>query len=156
MLRERVLMTPKGYRKLEEELIRLRTVKRAEVAAQIREAVDEGGELEENAAYDLAKAEQSFLEGRILGIEETLARADIVDPLGSSTVVGIGSTVEVQMDAGLPEQFTIVGKREADAKQRMISYESPLGGAVLERRAGETFEVVTPDGRMSVTLLRIL
>jgi transcription elongation factor GreA len=148
-------MTPQGYLRLEKELNMLRLVRRKEVARRIHEAIEEGGELEENVAYELAKIEQSFLEGRICEITDTLARAKIVDPGNASGFVRIGGTVVIQIDDCLQETYTIVGRGEIDLRQRRISYESPLGSALIDRKAGDEIRVKTPSGILHVKVLKV-
>ncbi len=148
-------MTPEGHRKLEQELEYLRTVRRSEVAWRIHEAIEEGGELEENAAYDVAKTEQAFLEGRIQEIVEKLTRASIVDPNGSSDVIKIGSSVVIGQIDQSPETYMIVGSTEADPRLGRISWESPLGQALLNHQSGDEIEYEAPDGLFRYKIINI-
>ncbi|MFX0145812.1 MAG: GreA/GreB family elongation factor [Candidatus Hodarchaeota archaeon] len=148
-------ITPTGLAKLENELSYLRTVRRRQVADRIHDALEEIGDLDDNAAYEAAKLEQSFIEGRIKEIERTLARARLIDVIGPSDVTHIGSKVVVQEDNGEPEDFMIVGYSEANSRVGLISYESPLGQALLGRRAGEEILVDAPAGILHFRILRV-
>jgi transcription elongation factor GreA len=149
-----VYVTADGLRKLEEELEHLRTVKRAEVAQRLHEAMEDG-ELIENAEYEAAKNEQAFVEGRILELEHMLAQAKIIEPGKSKDFVRIGSTVVVQEDGNKPETYTIVGAAEANPKQGLISNESPLGQALLDHRIGDEVEVHAPAGVLHFRVVKI-
>jgi transcription elongation factor GreA len=149
-----VYVTAEGQKKLEEELEHLRTVKRAEVAQRLHEAM-EGGELIENAEYEAAKNEQAFVEGRILELEHMLAQAKIIEPGQSTETVRIGSTVVVSESGGPPETYTIVGAAEADPKQGLISNESPLGQALLDHREGDEVQVHAPAGMLHFRVVKI-
>jgi transcription elongation factor GreA len=148
-------LTPTGLAKLENELSYLRTVKRRQVADRIHEALEELGDLDDNAAYESAKLEQSFIEGRIREIESTLARARVIDAIGPPDVTHIGSKVVVQEENREPEDFMIVGYSEANSRAGLISYESPLGQALLGCRAGEEVTVHAPAGILRFRILSI-
>jgi transcription elongation factor GreA len=147
-------LTQEGYEKLNQELIHLCTVKRPEVAEHIRIA-KEDGDLSENAGYDAAKNEQSFVEGRILTLEAILKNAQIINNNGRSDKASIGSVVTVQEDGYEPETFQIVGSAEANPGEGRISNESPLGKVLLGKRLGATVEVNAPRGVSTFTLLDI-
>lgn len=148
-------MTPEGHRKLEQELDYLRTVRRNDVARKIHETIEEGGELDENAAYEVVKTEQAFLEGRIQEIIDKLARASIVATHGTSNVIKIGSTVIIQQRDQSPETYMIVGSTEADPRRGKISWESPLGQALLNHQPGDEIEYKAPEGTFRYKILRI-
>jgi len=150
-----IYMTPKGLKKLEEELEHLRSVKRREIAQRLHEATGEGGELEENAAYEVAKMEQAFLEGRIMEIEVRLARALLIEPSGPTDVAQISSTVVIQEDGCEPEVYMIVGAAEANPRENFISYESPLGQALLNHHAGDEVLVKAPAGERRVRIIKV-
>lgn len=148
-------LTEEGYKKLQEELDYLRTVKRQEVANRLHEAM-EGGELIENAEYEAAKNEQAFVEGRIQELEIILASARIIDESQSlPDVVQVGDTVTIQEEGGEPEVYTIVGAAEANPRQGKISNESPIGKAILNHRVGEVVTVEAPAGAYKVTIKKI-
>ncbi|GAP08399.1 MAG TPA: transcription elongation factor GreA [Anaerolinea thermolimosa] len=148
-------LTREGYAKLQEELEFLRTKKREEIAQRLHEAL-EGGELIENAEYEAAKNEQAFVEGRIKELEILLATARVIDEKPpSSGTVQVGSTVTIQEGDSEPEVYTIVGAAEADPTQGRISNESPLGRALLNKRAGDRAVVDAPQGSFEVTILKV-
>jgi transcription elongation factor GreA len=154
MAEEAIFLTLEGRRKLEEELEYLRTVRRAEVAERIRSAKDEG-DIMENAAYDYAKEEQAFVEGRIQALETTLRKATIIEG-GSTDVVGLGTRVTVVERGGdMPETYQIVGSVEADPANGRISNESPIGKALLGHRFGDEIAVSTPGGILHFQIVSI-
>jgi transcription elongation factor GreA len=147
-------LTKKGRKKLEDELQHLRQVKRQEVAHRLHEAMEDG-ELIENAEYEAAKNEQAFVEGRILEIEHILATALEIKRARSKDSVKIGSTVVVQEDGAANETYTIVGAAEASPKDGLISNESPLGRALLERKVGDRIQVDAPAGVLNFRVIKI-
>ncbi len=149
-------LTREGYTKLQEELEYLRTTKREEIANRLHEAM-EGGELIENAEYEIAKNEQAFVEGRIKELEVLLATARVIDevPHTSTGSIQVGSTVTIQEESLEPESYTIVGAAEANPVQGKISNESPLGKALLNRKAGERVQVEAPGGSFAVSILKV-
>ncbi|MCS7173296.1 MAG: transcription elongation factor GreA [Armatimonadetes bacterium] len=153
---EEIFLTPVGFRKLEEELEYLRTVRRREVAERIRQA-KEFGDLSENSEYEDAKNEQAFVEGRIRELEALLRNARVIAENGSNGTVEIGSRVRLrELGTGEEFEFQIVGSAEADPMQNRISHKSPVGQAVLGRRPGEVVEVQTPGGRAVYEIIQIL
>ncbi len=148
-------LTSDGHRKLQEELEQLRTVKRQEIAERLHEAM-EGGELIENAEYEAAKNEQAFVEGRIKELEILLATARVIDDASASSgSVQVGSKVTLQEEGVPDELFTIVGAAEADPKQGLISNESPLGKALIGKKAGDTVQIEAPGGSFVVKITKI-
>jgi transcription elongation factor GreA len=148
-------LTHEGFLKLQQELEILRTEKRNEVALRLHEAM-EGGELIENAEYEAAKNEQAFLEGRIKEVEMILASARVIDESSVVTdMVQVGSTVTIQEEGLEPETYTIVGAAEANPKEGLISNESPLGKALLNKKPGEAVQVDAPGGVFVVTILKV-
>ncbi len=154
MANEAIYLTPQGLAKLQEELEYLRTVKRQEVAERLHEAMEDG-ELIENAEYEAAKNEQAFIEGRILELEDMLSRAVVIETPKNGDVVQIGSTVVIQEDGRKPETYTIVGAAEANPKEGLISNESPLGQALLNKKVGDEVEVQAPSGAFKVRIVKI-
>ena len=153
-----VHLTREGHQKLENELNYLRAVRRSEVAERLRRALEEGGDLVENAEYDDAKNEQAFVEGRIQQLEIMLSRARIIEdkmPEGPADVVHLNSRVTVQEGKYDPETFHIVGPAEADPRRGRISDESPLGRALLGKRAGDSVTVKAPDGEFKYKILSV-
>lgn len=156
MADKNVVLTPDGVVKLEERLENLKTVRRKEVAAKIKEALA-FGDLSENAEYDEAKNEQAFIEGEILTIENTLRSAKVIDDEDISTdIINVGSTVKV-LDMEYNEEivYTIVGSTEADPGKNKISNESPIGKTLLGKTTNEVVEVSVPDGTIKFKILEI-
>jgi len=131
-------------------------VRRAEVAARLHQALEEGGELVENAEYEDAKNEQAFVEGEILRLETILSNAQIIERAGPKDIVGLGDKVKVQ-EKGRKETeiFHLVGAAEANPKEGRISNESPLGKALMGHRVGEKVTVRAPDGNIEFTIKAI-
>lgn len=149
-----VFMTEEGLRKLREELEHLVTAKRREIADKIHAAKEEG-DIMENSAYDEAKNEQAFLEGRIRTLEVMLKNAVIIHPDRNGDRITVGAYVTVRDGEGPPETFRIVGSAEADPRSGLISNESPVGKALLGRKLGETVEVTTPGGMLTFEILDV-
>ncbi len=155
MANNAVYVTKEGLVKLEEELEHLRNVRRQEVALRLREAMEDGDELIDNAEYEAAKNEQAFVEGRILELEHMLAQAEVIQHDKKSETVEIGSTVVIKEGNRKPETYRIVGIAEADPKEGLISNESPLGRALLDKRVGDSIEVEAPDGAIKFKIVKI-
>jgi transcription elongation factor GreA len=100
----------------------------------------------ENAAYEEAKDQQAFVEGRIRRLEDIVARAKIIESAEGTGLVGLGSEVTVSEDGADPEVYRLVGSAEADPSAGLISNESPLGRALIGKGVGETASIQTPDG----------
>ncbi len=149
-------LTREGYNKLQEELDFLRTVKREEIAQRLHEAMD-GGELIDNAEYEAAKNEQAFVEGRIKELDILLATARVIDEAEvSKDAVVVGSKVTIREEGSkTDEQYLIVGAAEANPVEGRISNESPLGKALLGRKAGDKVVVEAPDGSFTVVIRKV-
>ncbi len=142
-----VYLTPEGVARLRQELEE-KIARRPEMTERLRRAIQQG-DLAENADYITAKEEQGFLEGRIQQIEALLRRAVIIESDGPADEVRLGSRVTVVEDGGDgPEVFHLVGPAEADPGAGRVSYESPLGQALLGRRVGEAVSVRAPAGEI--------
>ena len=152
MAEEKVYLTQEGLKKLKEEHAHLVGDRRKEVAEKLQKARDLG-DISENAAYDTAREEQSFVEGRISELENILKRVKVVEETGAGEVA-IGSTVKVHLD-GKDQEFRVVGAHEADPTSGKISHESPLGQALLGRKIGEKVEVKAPLGKITYHILKI-
>jgi transcription elongation factor GreA len=141
------VMTYEGIRKLEEELEFLKTVKRKDITEKIKVALGYG-DLSENSEYDEAKNEQAFVEGRIIQLENMLRNASVIDENEiEKDVVSIGSIVKVKDHVFDEEvEFYIVGSAEVDPMENKISDESPVGSALVGKKAGAIIEVTVPDG----------
>ena len=143
---EEVFLTKEGLEELEKRLEYLKVEKRAEITERIK--VARGfGDLSENAEYDAAKNEQARIEGEILEIQEKIKHAKVFKA-GKKGTVSLGSKVEL-FDRTYNELcvYEIVGTTEADLENNRISNESPIGNALLGRKAGDVVEVAVPEGK---------
>lgn len=142
-----ILLTPDGHRRLQQELEELRTVKRREVADQLRQA-RALGDLRENFAYDDAKRQQAVLEGRIKDLQYIMDHAKVVErPDGATNVIHLGSSVKIfDLTNERERELTIVGSFEADPLQDRISVVSPVGKSLIGRSVGDEVDVETPKG----------
>lgn len=154
MSEQPVFLTKEGYKKLEEELDLLRTKRRAEVAERLHDAM-EGGELIENAEYESAKNEQAFVEGRILTLETMLSNAILIEESGPQDVIRVGSKVIIQEGNSPSEEYAIVGAAEANPKEGRISNQSPIGQALLGRKAGDEVRVNAPAGVITFRIVSV-
>lgn len=150
---KQVYLTSKGLAEAKAELEFLKKSKRVEIAERIHQA-REYGDLTENSEYDAALEEQSLVESRISELENILKGAKVISAQHSEDIVVIGSTVKIEMDEGIDE-FTIVGRVEADPAKKRISNESPLGSALVGAKKGEEVEVATPIVRYKCKVLEI-
>jgi transcription elongation factor GreA len=152
------LITKEGLEKIKEELNFLKEVKRKEVAERLKEAISYG-DLSENAEYEEAKNEQAFVEGRILELEEKIKYAKIIDERAKKgALVQLGSKVVIQnlsSKTKAEEEYTIVGSTEADPINHKISNVSPVGKALLDRRAGDIVKVTAPAGVMEYKISQV-
>lgn len=153
MSTDQTVLTPEGHQRAKQELSDLKNIKRKEIAGRIQDA-KELGDLSENAEYAEAKNEQSFVEGRIVELENLLKTAVVVDSPTDSTVVRVGSTVTVK-GKNQEATYTIVGSNEADPSAGKISNESPLGKAFIGKRTGDSTTVTTPAGETVYTVQNI-
>jgi transcription elongation factor GreA len=148
-------LTAGGAERLQAELENLQTVKRQDLAQRLRAAIQQG-DLSENAEYHAAKEEQAFLEGRIQELEHLLRNAIIIEEVsGIREAVDLGASITVQVDDDDPETYMLVGAKEADPRNGRISNESPIGSALLGKKAGEQVEVETPGGMIRIKILKI-
>jgi len=153
--RSPVYLTEEGIAKLKQELEELVNVRRPALAERLRKAIQQG-DLSENADYISAKEEQGFLEGRIQQLEAMLRNAEIIQPAGVSDKVLLGSRVTVvEEGAGEPELFQLVGPAEADPAAGKISYESPMGQALVGCKVGDQFKVDAPAGEIKFKVVSI-
>lgn len=151
---EKMPMLAEGYEKLSEELKRLKAER-----PQIVDAIEEArahGDLSENAEYHAAKERQGQVEASIADIEDKLSRAQIIDPkeLSGDKIV-FGATVTLLDEDDKPVKYQIVGQTEADASKGRISYNSPLGRALIGRKVDEEVEVSVPAGDRYYLVSRI-
>ena len=149
------ILTVEGKAELEQELDRLKNVTRKEVSEKIKEARS-FGDLSENAEYDAAKDEQAEVEARIQQIEHMLKYAKVVEDEGIDTVtVGKKVTIEYIDPAMGTKTYTIVGITEADPYKNRLSYESPIGAALMNHNVGDEISAVVPAGNVKLKILEI-
>ena len=158
MAPEETYLTTEGLRELEEEIEQLRSVRRQQVAGRIQDS-KEAGDLE-NAEYEEAKNEQAFVEGRIQELEQMIQNAVIIpdhsQASAKSDIIEIGSIVKVQtVETRKSATYTIVGSTEASPGDGRISNESPLGQALLGKKAGEVVEFKVPSGAQSIKVISV-
>ncbi|MBI2019255.1 transcription elongation factor GreA [Candidatus Daviesbacteria bacterium] len=146
-------LTEKGLIEVKAELEFLKKTRRIQIAETIHQA-REYGDLAENSEYDAALEEQAMVESRISELENIFKNAKVIESQPSQDFVVIGSTVKIEMDDGIDE-FTIVGRVEADPSKKRISNESPLGQALVGAKKGEEVEVTTPIIRYKCKVLEI-
>lgn len=151
---KKVNVSKEGYKKLEEELNYLVTVRRSEVAEQLKEARSYG-DLSENAEYDEAKNAQALLEARINELEMQISNAVIVEA-SNADEISIGSKVKIlDLETNEMEELEIVGSTESDPDNGKISDESPIGKAALKKKIGDVFEVQAPIGVLKFEVVEI-
>ena len=149
-------MTAKGFAKLTEELKHLKTIERPSIIKAIAEA-RALGDLSENAEYHSAREKQSFIEGRIIELEDKIARSEVIDISKlSGNVVKFGATVKlVDCDNEKESLYQIVGEYEADLDQGLLSISSPLSRALIGKKTDDVIEVVTPSGVREYQILEV-
>lgn len=153
---ERVPMTIGGYKRLEEELQRLKAEERPRIIAAISEARAHG-DLSENAEYHAAKEQQGLNEARVAELEDKIGRAEVIDTSKlSGDTIKFGATVSLEdEDTGDKVKYTIVGDLEGDLRNGKISISSPIARALIGKTKGETVEVTTPKGSRSFEVLKV-
>ena len=153
---DKVPMTDNSYNLLEEELKTLKSEDRPNVIKAIAEA-REHGDLSENAEYHAAKEQQSFIEGRILEIEDKLRRAEVINPsLIKSDKIIFGATIDLFDENSNSEiTFKIVGVDETNVEKGLISVSSPVARALMGKSVGDVAEVNTPGGKTVYEILKI-
>lgn len=149
-------MTKKGLDALRVELERLKKVERPKVIQDIAEARSHG-DLSENAEYDAAKDRQGFIEARIRDLEHKIANAQIIEASQlSAEKVTFGATVILlDLESKEKRQYTLVGQEESDLKNGKISVQSPVGRALVGRKAGDSVEVTTPARLIEYEILEV-
>ncbi len=156
MSMDRVPMTLEGYKKLEEELHRLKAVERPRIIQAIAEARAHG-DLSENAEYHAAKEAQGLNEARVAELEDKFSRAEVIDPSGlSGSSIKFGATVTlVDEDTDEKVKYKIVGDLEASVKDGKISISSPIARALIGKAKGDSVEVTTPKGSRAYEILKV-
>ena len=154
---EKEPLTINGFEKLKEELKDLKEIKRPKIVAAIAEARSHG-DLKENAEYHAAKEQQSLNEGRIQQIEDIIARANIIDvtKINNDGKIIFGSTVFLQnLDTDEKINYKIVGKDEADLKNKLIYFLSPIGRGLIGKMKKDTVEIKTPSGSKNFEIIDV-
>ncbi len=152
----KIPMTATGFNRLQEELKRLKTIDRPAIIRAIAEARDHG-DLSENAEYHAARERQGFIEGRVMELEDKIARAEVIDVSKlSGKVVKFGATVTLA-DEETDEKtvYQIVGEDEADIAKGRLSVTSPLARALIGKSIGESVEVSTPRGARAYEVVKV-
>ncbi len=151
-----IYITEEGFKQLQAELKELKEVERKKVATRLKEAI-KLGDLSENSEYQEARTEQSFLEGRILELEEKVKKAKIIkDHKKKSDKVELGTKVTIcKAGTKKEEEYTIVGSTEADPLAKKISNESPVGSALMGKKIKEEVSVKTPGGSVKYTIVKL-
>ncbi|MFL5365971.1 MAG: transcription elongation factor GreA [Myxococcales bacterium] len=157
MASDKIPMTREGAEAIKREIKHLKSVERPKNVHDIGVARDHG-DLRENAEYHAAKERQSHIEGRIMMLEDRLARAEIIDvtKLSGERVV-FGATVKLEdTDSGAKTQYTIVGETEGDLKKGRISITSPIARGLVGREVGDTVRIRTPGGEREYEILEVV
>lgn len=154
---EKVPMTAGGFARLEAELRQLKVFERPAVIKAIAEA-REHGDLSENAEYHAARERQSFIEGRIMELEDKLSRAEVIDPtrmLGARNIMFGATVVVADEDTDEEHTYQIVGADESDISLGLLSITSPLARALIGKSQGDSVEVPTPKGSKSYEVIGV-
>ena len=154
---EKEPITLLGLEKLKKELIFLKEKKRPEIVAAISEARSHG-DLKENAEYHAAKEQQSYNEGRIQEINDSIARANVIDvtKFNNDGKIIFGSTVTLKnLDNNQNVTYKIVGKDEADLKEGLIYFKSPIGNGLIGKNKTDLLEIKTPAGVKNFEVLNV-
>jgi transcription elongation factor GreA len=156
-MNEEIVLTKEGYDKIVAEHEELVSVRRAEVAERIKEAISYG-DISENAEYDSAKNEQAELEERIHKLETMMRKAKIVQEEDvKGDVVNVGLKVRVKdLDMDFEEEFSIVGATESDPFNGKISNESSVGRALIGHKVGDKVAIEVPDGVINYEVIEII
>ncbi|MBB2162182.1 transcription elongation factor GreA [Gluconacetobacter sacchari] len=149
-------MTGKGLQRLEDELRKLKSEERPAVIRAIAEARSHG-DLSENAEYHAARDRQSFIEGRIIELEEIVSSAEVIDPSTlSGDQVKFGAQVSlVDEETDKEATYQIVGVHEADIKQGLLSISSPLAKSLIGKKSGDSVSVPAPGGDRTYEILAV-
>ena len=150
-------ITVNGLQDLKSELEDLKNVQRPKIVEAIAEARSHG-DLKENAEYHAAKEQQGLIEGRVVAINDIIARANVIDvtKIENDGKVIFGSTVEVQdLETNKKISYRLVGQDEADIKKNLVFFRSPIGKAFIGKNKGEMVTVNTPSGERSFEILDV-
>ena len=148
-------LTLEGLTRLQTELEYLKGPSREQIALRLRAAIEQG-DLSENADYTAAKEDQGFLEGRIQELERILANVIVIDNVQKNLEeIGIGDYITLQEGTYPTEKFHLVGPKEADPGNGKISYESPIGKALIGHHVGDEVIADTPGGSIRLKIIKI-
>ena len=148
-------LTAEGEQRLRNELEQLKGPERQSLAERLRAAIQQG-DLSENADYIAAKEAQGFLEGHIQELEQILSNVVIIDELEQNLEeIGIGDRITIQEADFAPETYHLVGPKEANPEEGRISHESPIGRALLSHKVGDEVAVETPNGQITLKVIKI-
>ena len=150
-------ITVKGLENLKIELEDLKNIQCPKVVAAIAEARSHG-DLKENAEYHAAKEQQGLIEGRVLSINDLIARANVIDvtKIENDGRVIFGSTVKVQdMNTKKEISYRLVGQDEADISKNLIFYKSPIGKALIGKNKSDLVSVITPSGEKNFEIMKV-
>jgi len=153
----KIPITLAGFTQLQEEIRVLKTIERPAVTQELSESRGHG-DLKENAEYHAARERQSFIEGRILDLEDRLSRVDVIDPAKmTGRTVKFGATVKVVDEESNEEHtYQIVGEYEANFEKGKLSLTAPLSRALIGKTVGDTVEVTTPKGVRAYEVLQVI
>ena len=154
---EKEPLTILGLQKLQKELEEIKNIKRPKVISAIAEARGHG-DLKENAEYHAAKEQQSQIESRVLEINDTIARANVIDvtKIENDGKVIFGSTITIKdLDKDKNNSFKIVGKDEANVSKNLIYFKSPMGKSLIGKNVGDLVNVITPSGEKSFEIIKV-
>ena len=150
-------ITVNGLKDLKSELENLKNIQRPKIVEAIAEARSHG-DLKENAEYHAAKEQQGLIEGRVVAINDIIARANVIDvtKIENNGKVIFGSTVKVQdLQTNKIISYRLVGQDEADIKKNLIFFRSPIGKALIGKDKGEMVTVITPSGERNFEILDV-
>lgn len=148
-----IILTKEGLEKVQKELQELKEAKRPYVRDRIKKA-KEFGDLSENAEYEDARNEQSFIEGRIQELEEMLKNAKIIESKKNASIISVGDIVTIDCE-GEKSTYELVGATESDPLAGKISVESPIGRSLLGKGKGHIIKTQTPGGEVECKILEI-
>ena len=154
---DKIPITVMGLENVKSELENLKNIQRPKVVAAIAEARSHG-DLKENAEYHAAKEQQGLIEGRVLTINDLIARANVIDvtKIDDEGKVIFGTTVKVQdLETNKEISYKLVGQDEANISKNLIFYRSPIGKALIGKNKGETISVKTPSGERSFEIKNV-
>ena len=152
----KIPMTAEGYSKLQDELKKLTSEDRPHIISEIAEARSHG-DLSENAEYQYAKEQQSLIEGRIVDLESSISRAEIIDVKSiTGDEIKFGATIEIEdEEAEKKHKYQIVGDYESDIENGKLSISSPLARGLIGKSKDDSVEINSPKGQKNYTILSV-